>query len=75
MIKMNVKALTTLFFLFNLFGLIPIILAACNIYKEPIQNNMSLFTILLAIGVVGTFVMRKVETKITEREMKNFNKN
>lgn len=71
---MNVKALTMLFFLLNLFGLIPIILAACNIYKEPIQENMLLFTIPLAIGVVGTFVMRKVETKITESEMKNSHK-
>ena len=67
---MNTKVLSMIFFLCNLFGIVPICLAAFNIYREQIQEHMFFFIIPLWIGVVGSFMLPKYESWKTEREMR-----
>ena len=69
---MNTKILSILFFLMSLFGVIGVCMDAFNIYEELIPNNKYVFIIPLWIGLIGSFVLKKYETKVTEREMKNF---
>ena len=69
---MNTKILSILFFLMSLFGVIGICMKAFNIYEELLPNNKYVVLIPLWVGIIGTFVLKKYETKVTEREMKNF---
>ena len=69
---MNTKILSILFFVMSLFGIIGTCMKAFDIYEELIPNNMYIFLIPLWIGVIGTSILRKYETKVKEREMKNF---
>ena len=56
----------------SLFGVIGICMKAFNIYEELLPNNKYVVLIPLWVGIIGTFVLKKYETKVTEREMKNF---
>ena len=69
---MNTKILSILFFLMILFGVIGMCMDAFNIYEELIPNNKYVYLIPLWVGLIGFFVSKKYETKVTEREMKNF---
>ena len=69
---MSLKTWETIFFLFNLFGMIPLLLSALNIFREPIQANIFVFIIPLWIGVSGGLVVKKLTAKKTEQEMRKF---
>jgi len=67
---MNTKLLNVIFFLCNLFGIVPICLAAFNIYRDQIQEHMLIFLVPLWIGVIGSFALPKYESWVNEREMR-----
>lgn len=67
---MNTKWLHIIFFFCNLFGIIPICLAAFNIYRDFIQEHIYFFVVPLWIGVIGSFALPKYESWVNEREMR-----
>ncbi len=69
---MTLKTWENIFFLFNLIGIIPILMSAFNIYREPIQANIFVFLIPLWIGIIGGFVVKKLTAKKNEQEMREF---
>lgn len=65
------KLLHAFFYVCRLFGVIPTILAAFNIFKEQYQTYQYIFVGAIIIGSVGIIVMPKIQTKMAEREMRN----
>ena len=55
----------------NLFGVIGMFMDAFNMYEELMPNNKYVYLIPLWVGLIGSFVLKKYETKVTEREMKS----
>ena len=67
---MNTKVLHWVFFLCNLVGIIPIMMAAFGFYKEFVQEYRNYLLIPLLIGTIGSFTLPKYESWKTEREMR-----
>lgn len=65
------KILHRFFYVCSLFGIVPTILAAFNIFKEQYQAYQFVFVGAIFIGTIGIFVMPKIQAKMTEREMRN----
>ena len=72
---MMTKTLRVIFFLCNLFGMLPIVLAAFNINKAFVQAHIYFFIIPLGIGVIGSFLLPKYESWKNEREMRQMGEN
>lgn len=66
----RLKKLDNILFLMLLFGIIPIILAAFDIYRQQYQEYKFVFLFSLWIGVIGTTVLKRYKMKKLEQQMK-----
>lgn len=58
-------------YIFGLIGSVSVLLSAFNIQRDFIQEHIFYFTVPLWISIISLFIIKKYETRKTEREMKN----
>lgn len=66
----HLKTLDNIFFVMSLFGIIPLVLAAFDVYRQQVQDYKIVFLFSLYIGVIGSFILKKYKTKKYEQLMR-----
>lgn len=66
----RLKTFENIFFLMVLFGIIPSILTAFDIFRQQFQEYKFVFLIPLWIGVFGSAIVKRYKMKKLEQEMR-----
>lgn len=57
-------------YIFGLIGSTAVLLSAFNIQRDFIQAHVYYFMVPLWLSIIGLFIIKKYETRKTEKEMK-----